>query len=185
MQQVFLSYTYKPHPDYVAETENLRRSVGIVIESLDLRVATGEDLGGEALTDEVKEQIEKADALITLLTPWKDGLRNKAQPQWVVEEFAHAKAKGKPAIRILHSDFAAAGMYAANEYIAFSPNKLTDVLLKVMRTLALWRKQSGRPIEIEIATDAGGARFDPGRVKLCEYQIFLDYEKSAWRKATI
>jgi hypothetical protein len=185
MQQVFLSYTYRPHPDFVAESENLRRSVSIVIESMDLRVATGEDLGGEALTDEVKERIEKADALVALLTPWKDALGNKVQPQWVVEEFAHAKAKGKQAIRILHSDFAAAGMYAANEYIAFAPDKLTEVLLKVMRTLALWRKQSGRPMEIEITPDAGAQRFDPGRVKVCEYQVFLDYEESQWRKATI
>jgi len=185
MQQVFLSFTYRPHPDYVAESENLRRSVAIVIESMDLRVATGEDLGGEALTDEVRDRIEKADALIALLTPWKDANGNKVVPQWVVEEFAHAKAKGKPAIRIVHADLAPAGMYAANEYIAFAPDKLSDVLLKVMRTLALWRKQSGRPMEIEIAPDAGDPRFDPGRVKTCEYQVFLNYEESEWRKATI
>lgn len=185
MQQVFLSFTYNPHPDHVAESEALRRCVSMVIEAMDLRLTTGEDLGGEALTDQVKERIEKADALVALLTPWQDKLGNKTQPQWVVEEFAHAKAHRKPATRILHADFAAAGMYAANEYIPFSPGNMTDALLKLMRTLALWKKESGRPMEVEIAPDGAGQRFDPGRVKGCEFQLFRNYEESEWRKATI
>jgi len=183
MKKVFLSFTYRPHPDYVVESENLRRSVGIVIESMDLRVETGEDLGGEALSDEVRGRIERADALIALLTPWKDGNGNKVMPQWVIEEFAHAKAKGKPAIRIQHAEFPAAGMYAASEFIAFAPDKLSDVLLKLMRTLALWRKQNGRPMEIEIAPDAGDPRFDPVRVKTCEYQTSVDDVVGNWRTA--
>ena len=185
MQQVFLSYTYNPHPDHVAESDQLRRRVGMVIESLDLRVATGEDLGGEALTEEIKARIAKADALVALQTPWQDKLGNKVPAPWVSDEFAHAKALGKPATRILHSHFAAAGMYAASEYIHFSPENPTDTLLKLMRTLALWRKEHGRPMEIEIAPNVAGQHFDQGRVTACEFQLFRNYEESEWRKATI
>lgn len=185
MQQVFLSFTYNPHPDYVAESELLRRRVSIVIEAMDLRVATGEDLGGEALTDEVKARIADADAHVALITPWQDKLGNKVQPQWVVEEFAHAKALGKPAIRLLHKDFAAAGMYAANEYIAVDPANPTDALLKLMRTLALWKKDGGRPMDIEIAPDEGGAHFEPAKVKRCEFQLFLNYQEGPWLPATV
>jgi hypothetical protein len=184
MQRVFLSYTYKPHPDHVAEAETLRRAAAVVIESMDLRVETGEDVGGEQITDAVKELIDKSDALVALAMPWKDALGNKVVPPWVNDEFGYAKAKGKPAIRILHGDFAAAGMYAGSEFITFAPDKPTDALLKLMRTLALWRKQGGRPMEIEIAAE-GEPRFDPGQVKSCEYQLFLNYEESEWRKATI
>jgi len=185
MQQVFLSYTYTPHPDYVDETEDMRRRVSTVIESMDLRVATGEDLGGQGLSDEVKDRIEKADALVALVTPWKDNLGNKAAPPWVSDEFAHAKAHGKFAIRILHPDIAAAGMYAAHEYIAYSKDKPADMLLKLMKTLALWKKESGRPMEIEIATDVAGQRFDPAKVRQCEFQLLRNYEESDWRKAKI
>src|SRR5215471_17681229 len=135
MQEVFLSFTYSPHPDHAAEAEQLRRQVRTVIDALDLRVVTGEDLGGEALTEEIKARIRGADALVALITPWKDSRGNKAQPQWVVEEFVHAKALGKPAIRLVHSDFPASGMYAASEYISVQPDNPTEALLKLLRTL--------------------------------------------------
>jgi hypothetical protein len=185
MQQVFLSFTYNPHPDYIAESELLRRRVCIVIEALDLRVSTGEDLGGEALTDEVKARIKDADGLVALIMPWKDRLGNKVQPQWVVEEFAHAKALGKPAIRLLHSEFAAAGMYAANEYILVQPDNSTEALLKLMRTLALWKKDGGRPIDIEITPDKDDAHFDPAKIKRCEFQLFINYQEREWQPATV
>jgi hypothetical protein len=185
MQQVFLSFTYYPHPDHIVETEELRRRVSMVIESMDLRVVTGEDIGGEALTDEIKERIERSDALVALLTPWKDRQGNKIAPPWVNDEFTYAKAKDKRAFRISHPDFVGAGMYAAHEYTTYTKDTLADTLLKLMKTLALWRKDSGRPMEIEIAPDAAGQRFDPARVRACEFQLFRNYEETDWRKATI
>lgn len=44
MKHVFLSYTYKPHPDHVAETDAPQRTVRRVIEAMDLRVLDGQDL---------------------------------------------------------------------------------------------------------------------------------------------
>jgi hypothetical protein len=185
MQQVFLSFTYNPHPDYTAETELLHRRVSIVIEALDLRVVTGEDLGGEALTEEVKARIKEADALVAVISPWKDARGQKTQPQWVIEEFAHAKALGKPAIRLLHSEFAAAGMYAANEYIPVQPDNPTEALLKLLKTVALWKKDGGRPIDIEISPDIAGTRFEPANIRRCEFQLFINYRESDWRPATV
>lgn len=185
MQQVFLSYTYNPHPDHVAETETLRRQVMVVLESMDLRVVTGEDVGGESLNDEIRGRIENADALVALLTPWRDKLGNKTHPPWVADEFAHARAHDKPALRIVHTDLAPAGMYAAHEYAAFSPDKTADTLLKLLRTLAVWKKQSGRPMEIEIAPDVAASRFDTNHVESCQFQLLCDYKETDWRAATI
>jgi hypothetical protein len=185
MQQIFLSFTYSPHPDHVTETEELRRRVSMVIEALDLRVITGEDLGGEALTPEIQVRIDKCDALVALVTPWKDRQGNKVAPPWVNDEFTYAKARNKRAFRISHPDYAGAGMYAAHEFTTYSPDKMPDTLLKLMKTLALWRKESGRPMEIEIAPDVAGQRFDPARVRECEFQLFRDYEESDWQRAKI
>jgi hypothetical protein len=66
MQRVFLSYTYAPHPQYVDETEQLKRRVSDVIESMEPYVTTGEDLGGHGLSAEIKERIERLDALSRL-----------------------------------------------------------------------------------------------------------------------
>jgi hypothetical protein len=185
MQQVFLSFTYSPHPDHVEEAEALRRRVSTVVESMDLRVVTGEDLGGETLSEEIKQRIDKSDALVALVTPWKDKQGNKVAPPWVNDEFTYAKAKNKRAFRVTHPDFAGAGMYAAHEYTTYSKDNLADALLKLMKTLALWKKESGRPMRIEIAPDVAGQRFDPARVRDCEFQVFVNYEESEWRKAKI
>jgi hypothetical protein len=185
MQQVFLSYTYNPHPDHLAEAEELRRRASTVIEAMDLHVATGEDLGGEVLTNEIRERIDKTDALVALLTPWRDGQGNKVAPPWVNDEFTYAKAKDKRAFRISHPDYAAAGMYAAHEYTTYSVERMADTLMKLMKTLALWKKEDGRPMEIEIAPDASGQRFEPARVRDCEFQLIRNYEESDWRKSKV
>ncbi len=185
MQQVFLSFTYSPHPDHVDETRALLQRVTAVIESMDLRVVTGEDLGGETLTDEIRQRIDKSDALVALVTPWRDRQGNKVAPPWVNDEFTYAKAKDKRAFRIMHPDYAGAGMYAAHEYTVYDKNNLADALVKLMKTLALWKRQSGRPMRIEIAPDVAGQRFDPARVSECEFQLFIDYEETGWRKAKI
>ena len=185
MQQVFLSYTYDPHPDYVDETEQLRRRVSLVIESMDLRISTGEDLGGRALEGEVMARIEKADALVALVTPWKDKNGNKVAPPWVADEFGRAQALRKNAIQILHPEIVASGAYAGKEYIEYSKDRMADVLLKLMKTLALWKREGGRPMQLEVATDMDGQRLDPAKVRECEFQLMRDFVESDWRKATI
>lgn len=147
MQQVFLSYTYDPHPDHANEAEELRRRAITVIEAMDLHVATGEDLGGEVLTNEIKERIDKADALVALVTPWRDGNGNKVAPPRVNDEFKYAKAKDKRAFRISHPEYAAAGRYVAHEYTTYSIEKMADALMKLMTTLALWKKYDERPMD--------------------------------------
>lgn len=63
MNSVFLSYTYRPHPDHEQELERLRRYVVRVLEAMDLRIADGVDLGGRPLDDALRQRIRDADAL--------------------------------------------------------------------------------------------------------------------------
>lgn len=185
MQQVFLSFTYAPHPEHVEETELLCRRVSIVIESMDLRIVTGEDLGGEAISNTVKSRIEQCDALVALVTPWRDAAGQKVEPPWVRDEYNFAQARDKRTIRLMHPSIAASGMYKASEYIAVDPAEPTDALLKLMRTLALWKREGGRPMNIEITPDREDSRFEPAKVRDCQFKLFINYRESDWRTATV
>jgi hypothetical protein len=185
MQQVFLSYTFNPHPDHASETAALRRRVGMVIESMGLLEVNGEDLAGAGLTPEVARRIKAADALVALITPHNTPGAVKTPPQWVSDEFTHAKALDKPAIRIVHDDLRAAGMYAADEYIPFNAGGSADTLIKLMRTLALWKRAAGRTMQIEIAASGSELPAEAAQAQECEVQIFADFTEGRWTAAKV
>jgi hypothetical protein len=66
---VFFFYTYNPHPDFDAETTQLVTASRVVIESLDLRVSDGVDLGERAIDSEIERRIIAADSLVAIVTP--------------------------------------------------------------------------------------------------------------------
>lgn len=186
MQQVFLSYTFNPHPDYAESTANLRKKVGMVIDSMELRELNGEDLGGLGLGPEVKTRIEASDALVALVTPHNQPGAALQPAPWVQDEYAWAIAKGRSGIKIVHADLKAAGMFAGDEHIAYSDATLGDTLVKLMRTLALWKRTLGRPTQIVLDADAAGFDFDIDQDHACEYQLLSpDFKKSAWLPASI
>jgi hypothetical protein len=192
MQQVFLSYTYSPHPDYQAGSADLRKMVGMVIEAMDVREANGEDLGGQGLNDEIRARITESDALIALLVPHMPAGMPPGQPvplqnpPWVAEEFAWAKGNGKPAIKIIHKALAVGGMFAADEYIVHDPAAMAETLLKLMRTIALWRRQQGRPTQILLSLGGSEAEFDIDAPHECECQVLTaDFKRSEWRPVSI
>ena len=187
MQRVFLSYTYNPHPDYAGETTSLERHARVVIESLDLRVADGVDLGGRAIDTEIEQRITDADALIAILTP-QEGSGNQASlPPYVENEYQFARNGNKQAIRILHEALQVQGMYQNDEFILHRADSEVQTLLKLMRTLAVWRRQSGRAIEIEIEPSELGERYEQGSFgHRCEYQLLkVDHCYSQWENATL
>jgi hypothetical protein len=185
MQQVFLSYTFDPHPDHAAETAALRKRVGMVIESMGLLEVSGEDLAGGGLKAEIDKRIRAADALVALLTPHNVAGAARVAPPWISDEFASAKALGKPAIRIIHSALTVGGMYAGDEYIPYSPDNLADTLIKLMRTLALWKRAAGRTMQVEIAGSGSDLPADATQAHHCEVQIFADFTEGPWTPAKV
>lgn len=173
MQRVFLSYTYNPHPDYTGETEVLERTVRRTIEAMDLRVLDGRDLGGGALDAEIQRRINETDAIIALFMPQADAAGNKAPPQFVDSEFQYARAKEKLALRVIHADLTLSGLGASEEYVSFHPEKMLDVVMKLLQTLALWKKESGRPVPIKIQPDYLAQQFGEDHNDRCEYELLL------------
>jgi hypothetical protein len=176
---------FDPHPDHAAETAALRKRVGMVIESMGLLEVSGEDLAGGGLKAEIDKRIRSADALVALLTPHNVPGGAKLAPPWIADEFTTAKTLGKPAIRIIHGALTAGGMYAGDEHIPFGPDTLADTLIKLMRTLALWKRQAGQTMQLEIAASGSELPAEAARAQQCEVQVFADFTEGPWTPAKV
>lgn len=173
MKHIFLSYTYRPHPDHIAETELLQRTVRRVIEAMDLRVIDGMDLGGRPLDAEIDQRIAESDAMIALVTPQADNTGHMVLPEFVGTEFQTARALGKPRIRVLHSELAARGLGSNEEHAPFDPTKTLDVVMKLLGTIALWKKELGRAVQIRIEPEELATRFNTRQNDRCEYELMI------------
>lgn len=186
MESVFLSYTYNPHADVQEATKRLVTLAKIVIESLELRVVDGVHLGGEAIDDELRQRITGSDALVAIMTPKADEHDHPVMPAYVDDEYKLAKAENMPAIRILDESLQLDGMHQYEEYISFEPANESLVLIKLLRTLALWKQEHGTPKQVEIDPPELGNRFEQGRHgHRCEYQLLTNYQAGDWQPAQI
>lgn len=184
MKHVFLSYTYCPHPEHIAETDALQRTVRRVIEAMDLRVLDGMDLGGRPLDTEIDKRIAEADAMIALVTPQANPAGGKILPEFVSTEFQAARMLGKPRLRVLHTELIARGLGANEEYAPFDPAKMIDVVMKLLGTIAVWKKENGRGVQIRFEPDDLANRFDAHRNDRCEYEIMIQSGKALPAKQT-
>jgi hypothetical protein len=185
MEKVFLSYTYRPHPDHAEETERLQRYARRVIEAMGLRVIDGVDLGGGALDDALKERISDADALIALMTPQADQANQIDEPQFVASEFTFADARQKPTLRIIHQALQPRGLGAANEYFSFAAGRELDVVFKLMNTLAIWKRELGEAVRLRLEPQDVAGRYDETQGHECEYQRITTRGMEPWQRAIV
>jgi hypothetical protein len=187
MERIFLSYTYNPHPDFTQSTDRLQRAARVVAEALGLRVVDGVDLGGRAIDVEIERRIdEEADALVAIVTPQADPAGNPVAPPYVTDEYQFARSRKKNAIRLIHERLSVSGMGQHDEYIPLRDGDELNAVLKLLRTLALWKRQAGRPMLVEIEPADLGDRYRVDALgHVCEYRVLADYAYSGWERATI
>jgi hypothetical protein len=130
-------------------------------------------LGGRALEAEIQKRIADADALIALFTPQADDAGNEILPEYVSTEFQRARTLNKPTFRTLHTNLAAKGLGTSDEYHRFQSDKTLDFVMKLLYTLALWRQECGRPVQIQIQPDHLAAQFGNNRNDRCEYELLI------------
>ena len=186
METIFLSYTYNPHPDYKAATDSMERNLRRVIETFGLRVVDGVDLGGDPLRPEILKRIDSSDALIALMTPQADAAGTIVPPAFVISEFQHANGH-IPTLQIVHDKLQVpAGLAAADEYQVYRENREFEVLLKVMNTIALWKRELGRTVKLGIEPHDLARRFERTR-DICEYRILRDStgQETNWQPSPI
>lgn len=185
MESVFLSYTYAPHPDHGGITDTMVRAARTVIEALGLRTLDGVDLGGRVLPAEIETRIAACDALVALYTPHRGPAGNAEMPLYVNDEFVSARAIGKRVIRVIHDSLDAGGIAGADEFIPLKPGSELDASLKLMRTLALWKRELGRPREFRIEPEHLGPRIERGGEDCCQYKLLVRYAETEWRAAKV
>jgi len=184
VERVFLSYTFRSHPDHEAELERLRKYVVRAIEAMGLRIIDGVDVGGRPLDEALRARIRDADALIALMTPQADDAGDIADPAFVVSEYQYAEGQQKPTMRVLHRLLVARGLGAGNEYTPYNPGSELDVILKLLNTIALWRRDYGRRARIRIEPQKLAEQYDETQGDRCEFQVisldggYRDFERA-------
>jgi hypothetical protein len=129
-------------------------------------------------------RIEDADALIALVTPQTDDAGGLVELAFVLSEFQYAEGQRKPTMRVLHPLPAAHGLGAGNEYTPWKPGSEVDVILKLMNSIALWKREYGQVACVRIEPE-DLARYDETQGDRCEFQvisqsgIFHDFQRAS------
>lgn len=173
MESIFLSYSFsKPEDRFiVVEIEDLLRSMGI-------RLITGLNLGGNQLTDEVKSLIKQSDGLIAI-TSRRDQLAsgNWVTHPWVLDEFSHAKSIGVNAIALVENGVSINGAYKSHEHIPFERQELSPALLKLAKTLGIWKEKSGNRLKVRLLPDG---LLENLQSPSCQYQFITRGDCLGW-----
>ncbi len=174
MDTVFLSYTYRSHPDHNEELDALRRHAIKVIEAMGLRVVDGVDVGGRQLDDALERRIQDADALIALMTPQADNVGNVANPEFVISEFQYARGLKKPTFRVIHEALASRGLGANEEHATYAAGKELPIVMKLMNTISIWKREIGRAARLRIEPEDLAKEYDESCGHNCEFQRIRD-----------
>ncbi len=149
MESVFLSYSFSKPEDrlIISDVEDLFRSFGV-------RTITGLNLGGNQLTDEVRALIDQSDALVALASQREQLASGEwVTHPWVRDEFAYAKSIGKNAIALVEKDVTTGGAYESYERIPFDRNNSAPALLKLAKTLGVWKEKAGNRLKVRLLPD--------------------------------
>jgi hypothetical protein len=187
VEKIFLSYTYRSHPDHEADLDRLRRYVVRTIEAMGLRVVDGVDVGGRPLDAALEARIGDSDALVALITPQAaDGTGEAVEPAFVLTEFQYARGLRKPTMGVLQDSLTLRGLGATNEHAPYAPGKELWVVLKLMNTIALWKRACGHKARVRIEPEDLAARYDETQGDRCFFQVispnggFRDFERAVF-----
>ena len=181
MRDVFLSYHYdEPNTRIARQIEDL-------VESHNLRARTGDVLGGGALIDEIKYQIDFADALIAVLT------RDQQLPNgsWTTQEYVrnelqHARDANKLAIALVEQGVGVTGLYKENEFIPYASTDALPAFLRLSRTIWSWKNRAGRTVKLQLLPEAVATEIwkNHSSSTVWEYRLSSGIRETiSWQKA--
>jgi hypothetical protein len=174
--KVFLAFAFRPEDKaFVALLDQL-------LASHRAQPTTGEALGGEQLTPAVQERIDKCEALIGLATRRDQKVAGGyTTHQWVLDELAYARNKGKRAIAIVEDGVDLGGMFAPHEHIPLDRAQPVSAILRVSETIGLWTMERGRTLKIQLLPEALAEAIGAGANGLqCSYRLWLQAKPSDW-----
>ena len=179
MKTVFLGFAYRD------EDRELSSQVEQLLESHDVRVTTGERLGGNTLTLGVQQRIEAADGLVGLLTR-RDQLANGGWTthQWVQDEIAYARNKSKHAIAVVEDGVSVGGMYQPHEYIPLDRQNPLPAFLRLSETIGMWKAELGRALRVRILPEDLARTVVQGQGSIrCRHRFHGGGRYTAWKES--
>src|SRR5262249_9620385 len=136
--------------------------------------------------DEIKRQIDEADALIALVT------RNQqlANGGWTTHEYVknevqHARDTKKPAIALVEQGVDVTGLYKENEFIPYIPSQALPAFLKLSRTIRSWKNRAGRTIKLQLLPETAATEIwknRSGGIKW-QYRLSSGIRDTGWQEA--
>jgi len=176
--RVFLAFSFRD------EDKLLVQRTQQLLESQSIQVVTGERLGGQQLTPGVQARIVESDALVGLLTR-RDQLAQGGWTthDWVKQEIQYARDNGKRAIALVEDGVSVQGMLEPHEHIALKREDLLDPLLILAETAALWRREIGRTVKVQILPPDLAQRVgaDEAGIK-CRHRLWRNGKYTEWQE---
>lgn len=179
--KIFLAYAFRD------EDKECVNNLKELLTSHGIEILTGENLGGEELTPAVMEEIEKADALVAVLTQrqsLKDG--GWTTHPWVVDELNHAYAKGKMAIALIENDITLQGMAQPHHHLQLDKSNPIRAFLDLSQTIRRWKDRLGRTLKFQILPHSLAERLTRGDSTVkCTYRLWTKGvpDKKDWKDA--
>lgn len=145
---------------------------------------TGERLGGELLTPEVRKRIHASDAVVALLTR-RDQLVSGGWTThpWVQDELAYARNDGKSAIAMVEEGVDIAGMYQSHECIPLTHDKPLEAFIRLAETISCWKQDKGRMVKVQIAPEAIADKLSDDNI-VCRRRFWKQGNFTDWQKVT-
>jgi hypothetical protein len=178
--KVFLGFAYRD------ADKDLAGYCDQLLASQFAQTVTGEKLGGDALTPAVQQRIEACAALVGLLTQ-RDLKANGTYTthQWVIDEIAYARAKGKRAIAMVETGVDIGGMYQAHEFIQLDRANPLPAFLKLSETVGEWKRALGRTIKVQILPQLLARKVGSGEARIrCSHRLWSKGKTSQWTSVT-
>lgn len=177
VNKIFLAYSYRP------ANEPLAADIARLIESHGLLPITGKILGGANIPEAVKARIRGSDAVISLLTPENKPRKAKWKPGgWPRDELVAARGRGQRAIAIVERNAELDGMIKGDQYIEVDRAAPCSAMIELSETIALWKAEAGRAIDLRLVPDAAATMASTDGVK-CRYRIIDQNAKAGpWQE---
>jgi hypothetical protein len=180
MKTVFMAFSFRE------EERPLVSSVDHLAASHYIKVVTGEDLGGEQLTPAVQRRIDQSDGLIALLTRRDERKAGGwTTHQWVQDELAYARTKGKRGIALIEEGVDAAGMYAPHEYIPLDRSKPLKAFVSLSETLGTWKWEAGRIVKVQILPTSLAEKVGRENGCKCRHRFVVEGKFSEWKEVSV
>ena len=175
---IFLAFAFRD------EDKPLVSQVERLLASQDVRVRTGERLGGGQLTPEVQQRIQECDALIALMTR-RDPLQQGGWTthSWLRDELGWARGSNKHAIALVEEGVTDAGLFAAHEWIPLDRDNSVEALLRLAETVALWKQELGRLVKVQIAPEEIATKLGDGAAT-CRHRMCRQGKFTVWHDIT-